>query len=117
MTPHNHRAGLAAEDRAARRYEAKGGRILERRLRTPGGEIDLIVKLPDCLVFVEVKYRNRFGPDSPIDEKQWRRLGRAAEFYMTARADAADAALACRFDAVLVNGDGDLEIIENARIT
>lgn len=120
MTGHTYRAGLAAEELAARHYEAGGGRILERRFRTPVGEIDLIVELPDCLVFVEVKYRKRFGPDSPIGERQWQRLIRAAEFYMASRANVAgagDAPPACRFDAALAGPDGRLDVIENARMT
>ena len=48
-----HARGLAAEARAARLLEAHGFTVLHRRLRTKAGEIDLIARLGDLLVFCE----------------------------------------------------------------
>ena len=53
----NDRRGRNAEAIAAWFLRAKGYRILARRVRTQRGEIDLIARRGDTLVFVEVKAR------------------------------------------------------------
>ena len=108
----SHRAGLAAEDIAARAYQAKGGAILARRWRCPAGEIDLIVRLSDCIVFAEVKHRARGVEDDPVTPAQWRRLETAAETYIV-RAETGQTPL--RFDLVVIGGSGETTIYENAR--
>ena len=107
-------SGLAAEEQAARAYERRGARILARRHRSEAGEIDLIVREGDTLVFVEVKQRRRNVAES-ITERQWRRLGLAATQYMLTHSNETGPVRGCRFDAVLIGADGSLEIIENAR--
>lgn len=116
MSGRRYHAGVAAEEAIARHYEALGATILERRLRTPEGEIDLIAERGDLLIFIEVKQRGRAGPDSPISQKQWHRLGLAAEFYMMHHTSMTGATRMCRFDAAIVGPDGTFEVIENARI-
>ena len=49
--------GLQGEKQAAAYLKKSGMRILHSRYRTPHGEIDLIAKDQDTLVFVEVKTR------------------------------------------------------------
>ena len=51
------RLGISAESRAAAFLIAKGFRILARRWRSPVGEIDIIARRRQLLVFVEVKAR------------------------------------------------------------
>jgi putative endonuclease len=51
------RRGRWAEHLAALYLQLKGYRILGRRLRTAGGEIDILARHGDTLVFVEVKRR------------------------------------------------------------
>src|SRR5882757_3129488 len=53
------RTGLSAESCAAALLMAKGYRILAKRFKTPHGEIDLVAKKRNLLVFVEVKARAR----------------------------------------------------------
>ena len=108
----SHQAGLAAEDIAARLYQSRGGAILARRWRCPAGEIDLIVRLADCLVFAEVKRRAGAVDYDPVTPQQWRRLEAAAETYIL-RAETGQTPL--RFDLVLVDAAGVATIIENAR--
>ena len=111
-----HLSGLAAEEQAARAYAARGAEILARRHRNAAGEIDLILREGDTLVFVEVKQRRaRATAAESITERQWRRLGLAATQYMLEHSSKTGAVPGCRFDAVLIGGDGSLEIIENAR--
>ena len=108
----SHQAGLAAEDIAARAYQAQGGAVLARRWRCREGEIDLIVRLADCIVFAEVKHRVNAIEDDPVTPKQWRRLEAAAETYIL-RAETGQTPL--RFDLVLIDGAGKVAIYENAR--
>ena len=49
--------GRAGEDAAAALLEARGYRIVGRNVRLPGGEIDIIARDGDTVVFVEVKAR------------------------------------------------------------
>ncbi|MEL7463134.1 MAG: YraN family protein [Pseudomonadota bacterium] len=107
-----HRAGLAAEDAVARRYARAGAAVLARRWRCPYGEIDLILREPEGLVFVEVKRRARALVDDPVGERQWRRLEAAAQYYMLI-AETGDAPM--RFDLALVGADGAIEVTDNAR--
>ena len=51
------RTGLSAESRAAAYLMAKGYRILAKRFRTPYGEIDLVARKRNMIVFIEVKAR------------------------------------------------------------
>ena len=62
----SHFAGLAAEESAARRYRADGGRVRAARWRCPEGEIDLVVELPAEIVFVEVKARRGHADTPPM---------------------------------------------------
>lgn len=50
--------GRRAESLAALYLQLKGYRILGRRIRTHAGEIDIVAKYRDTLVFVEVKTRD-----------------------------------------------------------
>jgi putative endonuclease len=49
--------GRAGEDAAAALLQAHGYRIVARNVRGPGGEIDIIARDGDTIVFVEVKAR------------------------------------------------------------
>ena len=95
------RWGLRAETWAAIWLTLKGYRILERRYKTPVGEIDLVVKRGSLIVFVEVKARATLdGARAAITPFQRQRILRAAE-YWTARHPRASG-FDFRFDAVFV---------------
>lgn len=109
----NHRAGMAAEADVARLYAAEGAALLARRWRCPAGEIDLIIREPQAIVFVEVKRRVKTPEEDPVGERQWRRLEAAAATYMM-QSGTGDIPL--RFDLAIVGLDGTAEIIRNARM-
>lgn len=112
----NHIAGLMAEDAVERHYRRKGAEILARRLRTPAGELDLVLREGDCLVFVEVKRRQRPAPlDQAVSSRQWQRLEAAATHYMMTALERTGAIRGCRFDLAVVGPDATPRIIENAR--
>ena len=73
-----------------------------------GGELDLVMRDGDTLVFVEVRYRrsNAFGgAAASVDAGKRRRLVLAAEQFLLAHRE--HAKRACRFDVVAAHGDPD----------
>jgi putative endonuclease len=98
--------GQAAEEAAARWLARAGFAVLERNVRFREGEIDLVCRDRDVVVFVEVKCRRSSWGDGPGDAVSWqkrRRLIRLARHYLRARR--LDRAR-CRFDVVAVTVDG-----------
>jgi putative endonuclease len=95
-------AGAAAEGLAARHLAAHGLVIVARNWRTRRGEIDLIARDGDTIVFVEVRLRQHGafgGAAASITATKRARLVLAAEQYLaTLRATPP-----CRFDAVLLD--------------
>jgi putative endonuclease len=95
------RFGLSAEGRAVALLVAKGYRILARRFRTPLGEIDIVARRRDVLVFVEVKARDNFDEAAEaIGRRQQNRIIGAAQMWLAAHPE--DAMRDMRFDAILV---------------
>ena len=59
---------------------SKGWRIVDRRVRNPRGEIDLVARRGSTVAFVEVKWRRSVAElDTAIDEYRLRRVAAAAE--------------------------------------
>ena len=74
------RRGREGETRAALWLRAKGWRVLAQRVKTPRGEIDLIVKRGGLIAFVEVKWRREKAElDYAIDEYRLSRVAAAVE--------------------------------------
>jgi putative endonuclease len=77
--------GRWGENQAAVYLEGRGYAILERNLRTPYGEIDLVARKQDTVVFVEVKTRSSdsYGlPEESITPDKAAHLLDAARFYI-----------------------------------
>jgi putative endonuclease len=77
--------GRRAEVVAAIYLILKGYRLLGRRLRTPVGEIDLLMRRGDSLVFVEVKARATLDSGLQALHPQQRRRCEAAARWLAAR--------------------------------
>jgi putative endonuclease len=93
--------GLRAETIAALYLRLKGYRILARRFSSYAGEIDLVAKRGDILVFVEVKARATFDlAAESISHTQRARIVRGAEAFMSCYPQYAKCG--GRFDAVLI---------------
>jgi putative endonuclease len=91
--------GREAEERAAALLERQGLLPVRRNYRCRGGEIDLVMRDGDCLVFVEVRHRShgRFGGALySIDEHKRRRVILAAHHYLATSGWNGP----CRFDVV-----------------
>jgi putative endonuclease len=95
------RQGRRAENLAALWLQLKGYRILARRARTPGGEIDLIARRGKTLAFIEVKARARRAGDfeaAPPDAH--RRIEASARVWGAGRRGADQ--LNWRFDVIAI---------------
>lgn len=104
--------GMAAEEIAARTYEARGAKVLARRWKRPEGELDLIVELNGVVVFVEVKSRKTMAAAlSAILPAQQLRLTACAEQYLALNGGLNTD---CRFDLAALDSQGRIEIVENA---
>ena len=92
--------GKGGEDRAAAFLRLKGYRILERNYRVGQGEIDLVARRSDTLVFVEVKTRRGKSQGTPLEavtKHKVKRLSAAAALYLAQNPGSWQV---CRFDVV-----------------
>ncbi len=86
----NQMVGKWGEDCAAAFLTGQGYELIERNVRTPEGEIDLVVCKNKTLTFVEVKTRrnNRSGfPEEAITEEKLEHMENSAEHYLQAHPD------------------------------
>ncbi len=101
MAVTGYQKGLLAEFKAKSYLRCKGYKILEQRFKTPSGEIDLIVKNGNLIVFVEVKMRKTMeAAAEAIHEKNKSRVRRAAELYLQKHPEYTEFEL--RFDALVM---------------
>ena len=117
MTLARQQLGKTGEDLACGELEARGYAIVARRYRAHGGEIDIVARDGDTIVFVEVKTRegHDFG-DAAEAITAWkrRRLTRAAIDYL-ARHHSGE--YPCRFDVVSIHfesGKPAIVLFQNA---
>jgi len=78
--------GKSGEDLAAKVLQKKGLKIITRNFRNKFGEIDIIAKDNETLVFVEVKTRAsaRFGlPEEAVTEAKQQQVIRVASSYLS----------------------------------
>ena len=72
--------GREGEARAAAWLRLKGWTVLDTRVKTPVGEIDIVARRGSLVAFVEVKWRRKVADlDLAIDEYRLRRVAAAAE--------------------------------------
>ena len=105
--------GASAEAIAARALSDAGYDLVEQNWTCDAGELDIVARQGDVLVFVEVRSR-RDGAHGHAAEMvtpaKQRRVTRLAGIYLLARAPAYER---CRFDVVAITGD-EVEIIRDA---
>jgi len=109
----SYHAGLAAEGSVERFYADAGHEITRRRWRGSGGEIDLIVRDGDGLIFIEVKKSKNFARAAErVSQRQMQRIYASAAEFLADEPNGQDTD--ARFDVALVNGVGEIKVIENA---
>jgi putative endonuclease len=102
MTAAHSLAGAQAERLAADYLAAQGVTIVERNFRRRCGELDLIARDGETLVFVEVRLRRRHdfgGAAASITAAKRRRMAAVAGLYLSRLRGTPP----CRFDAVLLD--------------
>ncbi len=111
--------GFLGEKLAKDFLKKKGYRILETNYRCPEGEIDIIARHKDYLVFVEVRTKTslEFGsPEESITPAKMAKLRASASYFKQTRGDLLPL---WRIDVVAVELDqkgklSRIELIENA---
>ena len=109
--------GLAGEDLAVQTLQKQGYRIIARNYVTPLGEIDVIARQGEFLVFIEVKTRRspRFGEArEALSPAKQARLQKLAAFYLKQNRLGP---VQVRFDVVAIDftpGEPRVEIIPGA---
>ncbi|MBK1643356.1 YraN family protein [Thiocapsa imhoffii] len=87
--------------------------LIARNHRCRRGEIDLIMRDGETLVFVEVRFRHssHFGsPAETVDRRKQQRLTLAARHYLLRH----PTVLPCRFDVIAISGQDRIQWIKNA---
>jgi putative endonuclease len=105
--------GAQAEQVAAQFLQKNGLRLIQRNFRCRFGEIDLILRDGETLIFAEVRQRSRGdfgGADASIDAHKQRRLILTAQHYLASLPHIPP----CRFDAVLLDAADNVEWVKNA---
>jgi putative endonuclease len=118
MSKDKQNLGKLGEELAGQELIRQGYQILERNFRCSLGEIDIVAKHRDCLVFVEVKTRfsEEYGPpEMSVTPSKIKSIARAGDYYQLLHSDSPQS---LRIDVVAVEFDVQgkidrLEIIEN----
>ena len=106
--------GDAAEERACRHLGRSGFTIVERNYRTKGGEIDIVARKGDVLVFVEVRSREvpGFGtPEESVTPAKRRRIVVAARRYLSTVPPSSWGE--ARFDVIAIEGSGEAAVLRH----
>jgi putative endonuclease len=86
MNTSNKTLGKQGEDHASAYLIKKGYRILERNIYIGGGEIDIVARKEDLIIFIEVKTRKEASYIESLDvldERKSQQLADCCEEYMT----------------------------------
>lgn len=106
--------GRRGEELALKEYLKRGYKLLDRNVYFRGGEIDLILKKKNTIVFVEVKKRKKghfLEGVLSVDKRKIKRIIKFAKIYLENKNIYEKCEV--RFDVVIVEGE-NMEIIENA---
>ena len=108
--------GMDSESIAVNYLKEHGYQIIKRNYRTKFGEIDIIAKDGDTIVFAEVKARKSrvYNPKEAVTKSKKRKISMVALYYLkTTR----QTNVRARFDVVAIdsgNGSRSVEILKNA---
>jgi len=117
MTQERLSLGKKGEDLAVNQLKALKYKVLERNFKCPLGEIDIIARDQNTLVFIEVKTRatkDFGGPAAAVNERKQRQLSKVALTYLNQKKLTN---VSARFDVVaveLIPPSPRIEVIRNA---
>jgi putative endonuclease len=109
VSNYRQRLGAWGEQAAADYLSRQGYAILTRNLRTPHGEIDILARQGDLLVFVEVKTRTSrtFGfPEDSVTPRKQEHMLAAAGYYLQDHPESGDN---WQFDVISIERGPDRE--------
>lgn len=109
------RRGDDAEARVQRHMEKHGYKLLHRNWQCRLGELDLVMQRGDTLAIVEVRQRanaNFGGAAASVTTAKQRKLVQATRALLAQDAKLAQCNI--RFDVAAIDGDADIQWIENA---
>ena len=108
------RIGNEAEQQACKHLQSQGLILLDKNFSTKAGEVDLIMRDGETLVFIEVRYRKNTdfgGAAASITPKKQQRIIKASLAYQQKHCPQSS----MRFDVVAIEGDNRrLNWIQNA---
>ena len=113
MKQNNRQVGEMYEKKAAAYLVSLGYEIIEYNFRCRQGEIDIVAKDGECLVFCEVKYRKNLqkgSPEEAVSIQKKKRISRAALYYLH-KYHLVN--VECRFDVVSILDD-EMKLYKNA---
>ncbi len=113
--PHSVALGSEAESLACQYLQQRGLRLVDKNYSCHGGEIDLIMRDGEYLVFVEVRLRHNedYGHSlETISASKQKRIIRTALTYLqeTEQMDTQD----CRFDAIGISDKDEIIWLQDA---
>ena len=115
---HAQRLGLLGETLACAELDRRGYAILARRYRTRFGEIDIISRDGETIVFVEVKARRTARRGEAAESIPFWKRRRIAAMALAYLSGTGDVHRRCRFDVVAIDEAGSpaprIRVIENA---
>ncbi len=116
MQTQDQQFGADSESMAVTFLKENGYKIIERNYRTKIGEIDIIAKDGDTIVFIEVKARKSraYNPKEAVTSSKKRKISMVALYYLKSTRQVNTRA---RFDVVAIDSakkSGAVEIIKNA---
>jgi putative endonuclease len=116
VTPLNRRArGSDGEQLACEYLALQGLHVVERNFRSHRGEIDIVAREGEYLVFCEVKCResDEFGsPEHAVTAEKARQVRNVAEGYLAKNGIREQA---CRFDVVAIRFSGARGVLNHIR--
>lgn len=98
--------GNAAERRARAYLKRRGLRFVAKNFHTRRGELDLVMRDGDCVVFVEVRFRRASSPVDAaftVDAHKQLKLAQAATMFLARHGEFRHSP--CRFDVVGIDRD------------
>ena len=105
--------GAEAEERAVRFLSERGYWVIERNYKCEIGELDIVARHGDDLVFVEVRSRESDEHGDAVDTvgpRKQQKISRVAEVYLMHKQPAFER---CRFDVVAIDDD-QISVYEDA---
>ena len=112
--------GKKGEDIACKFLEKNGYQIMERNYRNRAGEIDIIARDKDDIVFVEIKTKiskDFAQPELSVNPSKQRKIVKTALTYLIGKGIKRTG---CRFDVIGITGEKEqrkIELIKNAFTT